>query len=427
MPGMTTLNEYPVSGRNNVSRVEMLKDITFLLAVSWLVRAAVLAVLPEDAISIDLLSWNYVAQQLKHGNNPYHTTSVLNWPPVWIQIIFALSRIASLVSISLTRAIQCFLIVVESLSLVATYFYVRRFFPEAPVKKILLFGISLNPILVFQVCQHGNFDVMVGLWVVLFAYFLSSYLTSADPMDWLLACMFVGIGIVTKTTPLMLVPLCLPAVRSLSWKSRLLGAFLIFFPVCLGIGTLYALTPADISEKVLGYRSISKWFGITGILDLIPYRGQDLIRIYVKISPWLFLAFLIAMSRYVLKRTAISRRLLVWLTLLLFLSVITFGPGYGSQYIGWIMPLLLIAYAAEDKSTQTTFTIMFGVAIATYAIEYALFPSHGAFLIKNNPSPSLQHLSATFSTLPAQTVIRLPLFYCYILLFRLGWRRLKDR
>lgn len=411
---------------NKTLHSPVLYDILYLLVISWILRAVFLYILPQDAISVDLLAWNRVAQELSIGNNPYHTTTSLNWPPVWIQIIFALSKIAAIIGISLTRCLQCFLIAVESLSLIATYFCMRRFFFQAPVQKILLFGVSLNPILIYQVCQHGNFDVLVGLWVVLFVYFILSHLKSANPLDWLLACMYLGLGIVTKTTPMMLLPLSLLHINFLSPKAKILGAFLIIFPVSFGIGLLYTLTPEDVALKVLGYRSGAGWFGITGILSLVPHWGQNLVLFYVKISSLGLLVFLVYMGIHTLRRAAINRLQLLWLSLLLFLSVITFGPGYGPQYIGWFLPLLLLVYAAEDKSTRTFLNIMFGIAIATYTIEYALFVSHGSFLLRDNPLQFLQRWGGSLSTQTGQTFTRLPLFCCYVNLFRCGWHRFKD-
>ena len=410
----------------NIFPSSIYKNITFLLVISWLVRAVYVFFLPQDAISIDFHSWNRVAQELSLGNNPYHTTSVLNWPPVWIQIIFVLSKIAAIIDISLTRAIQCFLIVIESLILFVTYICMRRFFPQAPAQKILLFGVSLNPILIYQVCQHGNFDILVGLWIVLFVYFIFSYLDSANPLDWLLACMFLGIGIVTKTIPIILLPLCLLRINALPWKAKYLGLLLIFFPVCLGMGLLYTLTPEDIALKVLSYRSISGWFGITGILAMVPLWGQNLVLIYEKVSSLGLLLFLAYMGIHVVRRPANNKQQLLWLSLLPFLLLITFGSGYGSQYIGWFFPLLMLVYCAEDKNTQAILKMMFVVAIATYTIGYALFPSHGSFLLHSNPSDILQGWGNRFLTRTAVTLVRLPLFYSYVFLFRLDWNRFKG-
>jgi len=403
-----------------------INDITYLLFISLLVRILFIIFFPKDAISVDLLAWNQVAHELSLGNNPYHTTALLNWPPIWIQIIFCLSKISGIVNIPLTHAIQFFDITIESLSLIVTYFSICHYYPQALAKKILLFGVSLNPISVFQVCQHGNFDVLVGLWVVLLVYYILSYLRDANSLDWMLACMFLGLGIVTKTTPIMLLPLCLLRSNCLHWKVKLIGAVLIILPVSIGMGVIYTLTPEDVAIKVLSYRSGAGWFGITGILRLIPNWGQILMLFYVKFSSFGILAFLAYMIRYSLKQDTISQLQAIWLSILPFISVVTFGPGYAPQYIEWFMPLLLLVYAAEDKKTKTSFELILWIAIATYTIEYAFFPSHGSFLLKNNPSQVMQTLAISLSSQTGQTLIRLPIFCCYVFLFQRGWRRLQS-
>jgi hypothetical protein len=373
---------------------------------------------------MDLKAWNTVATELSAGNNPYQTTTLLNWPPLWLQIIFGLSRIASFIGISLTRAIQLFLIGIESLVLVVTYFCIRRFFSQAPVKKILLFGISLNPILVFQVCQHGNFDILIGLWVVLFIYFILSYYEDKNPIDWLFACFFLGLGIVTKTTPIMLIPVGLFRIRSLPWKTRILGAFLILFPVCLGISFLYALSPEDVVNKVLRYRSASDGFGIPGLLYVIPVWGKALYLYYERISSFGVFVFLALASLFILRYPKNQKQLL-WVSVLLFIWLFTFGPGYAPQYVGWFLPLLLLLYALEDNKTRWIFVLILGVGIITYTIEYAFFTHLGAFLLGNNSLPIFKNWSDILSTLPGHILIYLPLFFSYLYLLRIGWDRIK--
>jgi len=104
----------------------------------------------------------------------------------------------------------------------------------------------------------------------------------------------------------------------------------------------------------------------------------------------------------------------------------TLGTGYGLQYIEWFIALLLLLNASEDKKTRLILKILFVVAIVTYTVEYALFPSHGSFLLINNTSHFLQDWGHHFVTQSGQTLVRLPLFCCYAILFGFSWSRFKT-
>ena len=75
----------------------------------------------------------------------------------------------------------------------------------------------------------------------------------------------------------------------------------------------------------------------------------------------------------------------------------------------------------------TLLVVGFVILSANYAIEYALFDSHGKFLVMLVPSESLMKFSDKASTQGGQTLIRLPMFLFYVSLFVMLIRRFREK
>ena len=320
---------------------------------------------------------------LAAGRNPYLITPFFSWPPVWIQIVFLLQRIGSYLGVSLMWLIPIFLIATES-ALIVALLWLLRDLGYRRRRALVLLGIALNPICVILVCQHGNFDVLVGLLVLLFVGWLVRFERSHMSDDWLCACLWLGLGIALKSVPVLLLPLLLSGIRQLPPRVRFLGAVLALGPTIYGLGFLHVFRAANVRTQILGYRSVSGWFGVTGWLHLIgrdawigPYAGAFT-------SVIVALSIVLAAAAY-LDRIATPERLVATASLMLVL-VPALGPGYGPQYFYWFWPVLLVSYALGSVSFRR-WALGFGlVAAATYIIEYAFAPVLGAFLAMRFPA-----------------------------------------
>src|SRR5262245_30781433 len=142
------------------------KEITKVVITALLVRIAYICILPSRALSVDLYSWLSVASRLDKGENPYQSTAALNWPPLWMEILFVLNRVGERLHISLTLLIQTFLMVVEIGVILVLFRILIQLGQGDKALRLLMIGIALNPICVLQVCQHCNFDVLVALWIL---------------------------------------------------------------------------------------------------------------------------------------------------------------------------------------------------------------------------------------------------------------------
>jgi PA14 domain-containing protein len=390
---------------------------------AWVVRAIFIAVMPA-AFSIDAAHWYEVAQALARGQNPYSTTYHLNWPPLWMQVVGTIGWFSAATELPFQRLLQFTLILFESATMAALFGLLKRVAPAANARVALLVGISLNPIAILLICQHGNFDVLVALWIVLFMTRVIAFEQSADGTDWSIACLFLGLAVLTKTAPLVLAPLLAYGARRLPAKSLALGAVLVAAPAALGMSIIYVLDPRGITQHVLDYRSIGGYFGISGLADLSG--SAEVGRWWEAAFPWLLLAGLSWLTRLLWRKPRLTPTDLVLIAAMTLLALPTLGPGYGPQYIYWYLPLL-IAIAAADPGWRKPLVGFYGVAALTYLVEYAMFETHGKFLVRLLPgNPDLARWSAEWSSSSGQTVIRLPIFVGCLMLLTLGGWRLRD-
>jgi hypothetical protein len=62
------------------------------------------------------------------------------------------------------------------------------------------------------------------------------------------------------------------------------------------------------------------------------------------------------------------------------LSLFTLGPGYGSQYWFWVLPLMVVCYREADSKYRRWIAIFLVVVICTNIFEYAFEHNLGRFL-----------------------------------------------
>lgn len=398
---------------------ERTRPLLLVVAVGVGVRLLFLAAVDSRAVSIDLKAWSRVAWELDAGHNPYATTPFLNWPPLWMTVLWCLKKISLLSGLPFLRAVQLFLIAAEAGLWVAT----DRLMGALSVpnrRRLLLLGFAVNPICILLTCQHGNFDVLPAIAIVLFLLWMFRWLERGEPADWLLAAFFLGLGILAKTVPLILSPLALAGSRRLPRRVLALGAALAFLPSAIGVAVLWVLAPDATAAHVMGYRSLPGWFGWTGILRRLS--GEDWVRAYARALPAIFLAAIAWTARAIRRSPAVSRRELLVGALLLLVAIPLFGSGYGPQYLFWFWPLLLCAAPGGSRTFRLAAGAFAGIAAVTYVFQYALVGYFGKFLMWTSLASAMSG-AADFAD-RHMTITNGPLFLAYLALFAAGVRDL---
>lgn len=387
-----------------------LEQVLLVVLVAAAARVAFIALTPGLA-SVDLkLNWTTVAEVLARRQNPYNTTPFLNWPPLWMQFIYALGRFSELTSTDWFLTVRSFTALLDLLGLTAATWLLAS--PDRRTTHTLLWGWALNPSAILIACQHANFDGLVVLFCLLAVACLVRRLATRDVVDWLLGCTFVGLGVLAKTVPIVLGALLIGTARPFVTRAKLLGAFATLGPVALGISIIYVLGPEAVTARVLNYRSFSGFYGISGLLHAL--HAQPLAELWGKAFPLLLLGACAWIARLGWSGR-LDRGGLIMAAGWLLLLVPTLGPGYGPQYAAWSLPFLALALSTSEGVTRLVLTGQLVITACTQIVEYGLLPSHGALWFRFASGPSLQTWANRAYTQEGSTFLRLPLFFVSVL------------
>jgi hypothetical protein len=382
------------------------------LVISLVVRGLYIFLF-HNCSSFDLNSWNQAGNILMGGGNPYKLTGVMTWPPFWMQCLFVFKKISLTLQVPFNDVVRAFLIIVESALALLLYIAINRYAKPANATKLLIFGIALNPISIFQVCQHCNFDVLTGFWILLAVYLLLRFQEQYEPGFWLCACFALGMGVLAETVPLCLAPLLLLSIRKLKAREQWLGAVLLFGPAFLGLSVLYVLDPEAIQTNVLDYRSQQGVFGFTG---LFKYFGLTyLLSAWTRIFEIIYGAAWVGLGIWLWTKDKLDPKKIIFIATVLLTAVPAIGPGYGLQYIYWFLPLLVLAYGFEEKKIELFLLISYVVAALIYTVEYAFnFNTFGAFFLEIVQTQPLLRFGSWISTPAHEMLLCLPLWALYL-------------
>jgi hypothetical protein len=415
------------------------RDIFIVLIVSWAARLAFICMMPVGARSFDAYSWEHQADLLNSGVNPYQANTLFNWPPVWMQSVFLISKIAAFLSVPFFRVLQLFLILIESAVIVQVMRLIQTIAPAAKARAIVMIGIALNPAAIFLVCQHCNFDVLMAFWVLLAAASLLRYNASNDLIDWLCACLFLGLGILTKTVPLALIPLLAGGFRRATASGKFLGTALVLGPVSLGMSVIFVLAPSEVLHNVLEYRAKGIYFGFPGLLHSM---GMDSFAGYFDGAFYILgIGIMILTWRYLWKHHSLGDRETILYIAVVLLSIPGLGPGFGSQYYYWFMPFFVISYAAYHGLWRKLLIGFAIISAITFIIDYGLDRAYGynflyvlsqattpgdlhqwSMMTKNNLSISAIHWEIWMESPSNETMERIPLFIAILTIIFFGAR-----
>ena len=399
----------------------VVRDLLIVLGSAWAVRAVAIAVWPASAHSADLDSWKQVAYQLRQGTNPYATTAILKWPPFALVLVWFIDHVAVWLGVSFFAVMRATLVVAEGAVAVVLYFLMTRFAPRREVRRILLVGICFNPIAILFSVQHENIDVFVGLCVVLCLWALVSAERTRDAAGWLAGSLALGLGVFVKTVPLALMPLLAAGMRTASKLGRTLALALFFGPVVLSLAVVVVFGPHAVLDNVLGYRSFSGFFGITGLLDLAHLEGVT--RVYDRVFTVVLVAGLVVLFRVLWNRGLDAKRTILLAGLVL-AAIPAVGPGYAPQYAYWFMPALIASYPLFDDGWRRILLVCYAVAAVTFVVDYGLDVGLGHFFNGFFGDTGFLHrLGERISTPGAETVVRLPLFAAFLVVLTAGCRR----
>lgn len=387
-----------------------LSRLGLLVVSTAAVRAVLAALLPTRFYSKDIHIWETVTSELLNGQNPYVTNSLLYYPPFWMQVLFVLGKVSVRTHIPLAHLIQGVLTLVDIVIVILVYLFLRSLGLGRASFWIAFVGIAMNPVSMIMAVEHGNFDAIVGMFSIGSVFALVKWNRGASMSMWLLACMLLGLGILAKTVPVILSPLLLVRWRDTDWAARAVAGALVIGPALLGVSVLYALSPHSVAADIFQYRSAPGYFGISGLLGIAG--GDPAMVRYSQIYPALALAVVALATFAVAYIRSLDDATIVLLSVVMLMSIPALGPGYGPQYIGWFLPLLVVLLAISKGFLRVSLITFAAVALVTYLAEYAVIPLQS------------DSIRSALAAQEAQTLLRVPLFLAYLFVLIAGLAQL---
>ncbi len=284
-----------------------------LLAAGFLAAlAARLALLHAFPGNYDTESYDIVADVVTRGGDPYRETTRYNYSPLWAFVIAGAGAAARTSGASPTSVLGLLLLAGDVATAVLVYRLARRRRSGAASALAALFFFA-NPVSILVSSHHLQFDGLAVLFLV------AAVLLSDRGRD-LPAAAALAVSLLVKHVtafhPLLF-------RRRPGWRG-LLPATLPYAAFAASF-LPYAASWREILENVLLYRGVTGNYGIEAMV-LLP-----------GVPDWapvpIFLAA-VAVAVFFLRREELVRA-----SLLLFLVVLVFAPGFGRQYCVWPIAL----------------------------------------------------------------------------------------
>jgi hypothetical protein len=203
---------------------------------------------------------------------------------------------------------------------------VARLARERPLTRA--FQYAMSPIAVLVSALHGQIDPIA------LAFGLGA-LVAARSRRPVLAGMLLGLGIATKSWPVLFLPGVLFLSEGRRWRALAASAAvpLLFF---LTMPLAFDANLAHDAGIILKYRSIVGWWGWTGIFYAVRGSGIRLTKgLLGTLGAFLTLASFVVTLWLYRKRDPID------MTLALLLVFLVVTAGFGTQYVLWSVPLII--------------------------------------------------------------------------------------
>jgi uncharacterized membrane protein len=289
----------------------------------------------------DVAGWAAWGGLLASGANPTASKYLLAWPPLWLPFTWFASVMSDTTQIPFYLLIK---LVPIAADLVLTLFLysVAEEYGCSPWKTALAY--ALNPVSIYCTAIHGQFDAIPTLCATV-AVVMMGRRESRRPTG---AGVWLGIAASFKTWPLFILPALLAPLGSMRRRAQMATVVIGIFITALLLSWLFFGVGSVIG--VLTYRSALGWWGLSSISYVL--RAAMPANLF---SAIFFAAMAAAALLLIAKRTEPARG-----ALLLLLTFYVTAPGFGLQYLIWIVPLALLA----DQRRAITYSIVAGFLIA---------------------------------------------------------------
>jgi hypothetical protein len=277
--------------------------------------------------STDIDSYREVLDLVRQGRSVYEGTTHYNYPPVWIWVLVALNRGARALGTPFETVLRSFLIVIDLAVATVLAQLAGRLRSATPGAAAALY--LANPVVIWVSAAQAQFDNLVVLFLLIALLADRPRPGAEESPSWMsMGSLALSIGLkqITAFHPILW-------LRGRRWRRALLPWALVaavFIP--------YASHARAIRDHVLLYRSVPRSFGFS---ELVLFDEK-----------WLIPLALAAFAATAWTAWALRTREKCRSSLLLFLVLLVFAPGFGLQYLVW--PLALGALFGGPGFWMTT-------------------------------------------------------------------------
>jgi hypothetical protein len=301
------------------------------LAIAILALCAKLALALTTYGTNDVAAWMEYAWVIhtKGGAFVYTKISEFNHPPFMVRVLEAMAWLAD----RNWLPFQFWMRLPAILADFASFLVVQRIFAaraDGPADRFSLVWLAAAPISLFVSGFHGNTDPVMTMFLLLAVLFVDR------PERILLAGAAFGMGVNIKVVALAFAPAAFFYLPSWSRRVQFFGAAATV--VLAGSMPVLVQAPEAIAHNVFGYGSIIGHWGLSRLSVLLS--GSTEVAPVVRQSAMLaFVIALVAISFWANRGT--QRASLYRQFGLVAFAFLTLTPGFGIQYLAWLVPWLV--------------------------------------------------------------------------------------
>ena len=279
---------------------------------------------------VELGYYSQVAGAISRGEGAYGT-SLNNYSPIWSGVIRLVDRASRASGVSFVRLMRTLVAAVDLLSAAVLWQIARRRGTD-PWRVVALF--LANPVSIWTTGFQGQFDGVSLLFLLLAILVTESGVAigAKRPFPWI----FLTLSIATKQ---------ITAIHPILWIRRVSNRAMLLLPYLL---TAVLFVPfvrewRSIRDNVLLYRGVPRSYGLS---ELVLFDDR-----------WATPVGLLALAAGLVTAWRLRDDPdLMRASLVLFLVLLVFAPGFGTQYAVW--PLTLGALTAGAGYFLCTVTTM---------------------------------------------------------------------
>jgi glycosyl transferase family 87 len=308
---------------------------TFLLLCLFAI-AARLALVAMTYGSNDMgfvANWAALANRVG-VSRAYQYTRMVNHPPASLALMAGIMRLSEATGISFPDLFRTFQALADVLTAAALY--------RIGGQKAALF-VLLSPGAAFVSAFHGNTDATMTALLV-----LAIALALADRPA--LSGSALALAASIKIIPFLAVPLFLPF---LDRRARVVFLSAFAIATLILFGPAIAIGGPVVVRNIFGYAGgLPYEWGLTGVAFAISRNvagaralGEAVMRFYADWGRYFVYAGIGAVLVIVFARRRGEKLALPHAVEIMLMTILALAPGFGVQYIGWLIPLLPFAFS----------------------------------------------------------------------------------